>query len=233
MIRREWMRRGVPPPDELWRRCAIAFDPATAPGVTSDELAPRIASGEIIVRPEIERFEGQRVRFADGSSAEPDAVILATGYELDFPFLPPDLRPWTDESSGLYRLVFSPRHVTLPFIGVCRVHGPILPIVEMQARWAARVLTGKTALPSLAEMRTEIAGRWQGRSAGSDALLRVTLLPYLDEIGAVIGVRPRWWRHTHLLGPLLAGPPVAAQYRLEGPHSWAGAPAVIRQAGAP
>lgn len=43
----------------------------------------RIRSGAIKVRPGIDRFEGATVVFEDGTRAAFDAVLLATGYEVD------------------------------------------------------------------------------------------------------------------------------------------------------
>jgi hypothetical protein len=230
LVMAEYARRGWASPFEVWPRANVPFDPAGAPRVLSDELLPRIVGGEICARPGIERFAGADVIFADGSRMRPDTIIFATGYALDFPFLPPELQPWTGPNAGLYRLVFPPDHPTLPFIGVCRVHGPILPIVEMQARWVARVLTGRASLPPAEEMRAEGARRWHAQLARHDSPIRVALLPYLDEIGGLIGARPYLWRHPWLLRRLLTGPPVAAQYRLEGPGRWGGAAEVLKRA---
>jgi dimethylaniline monooxygenase (N-oxide forming) len=230
LVMEEYARREWPSPFEVWPRANVPFDPAGAPRVLSDDLLPCIRSGELCVRPGIERFEGPEVVFADGSRLRADSVIFATGYARDFPFLSPELQPWIGPDAGLYRLVFPPDHPTLPFIGVCRVHGPILPIVEMQARWAARVLTGAVSLPSSEEMRAEAARRWSRQLEAHDSPIRVSLLPYLDEIGSLIGVRPHLWRHPFLLRQLLTGPPVAAQYRLEGPNRWTGAAPALRTA---
>lgn len=230
LLLQEYARRGLETPAELWRRANVPFEPRSAPSVTSDDLLPRVMSGEIGLRPGVERFEGREMLFADGSYRCPDAVIFATGYRLDFPFLPPELIPWS-AAGGLYRLVFLPDHPTLAFIGVCRVHGPILPIVEMQARWAARVLVDAALLPSAGTMRAEIGRRWRRQIARRDSPFRVSLLPYLDEIGGLIGVQPRLWRRPRLLRSLLLGPPVAAQYRLDGPNCWVGAADLVVERG--
>jgi len=226
----EYAQRGIADPAVVWDRAGVPFDPATAPAVTSEALLSRIISGAIHAHPHIVRFDGAEVVFADGSRTRPDTVIFCTGYDLDFPFLSPVLRPWTEAGGGLYRLVFPPDHPSLAFIGVCRVQGPIFPIVEMQARWAARVLIGEAQLPSPAAMCQEIERRRQTQLRRRDALLRVGLIPYLDQLGAEIGVRPHLWRHPSLLLPVLTGPPVAAQYRLEGPNRWGGAAEAIRLA---
>jgi dimethylaniline monooxygenase (N-oxide forming) len=231
MLLREYARRGLDNPAVIWQSAHVSFDPETAPSVTSDDLVPHIMSGSITVRPGIERVAGAEIVLGDASRLRPDTLIFCTGYGLDFPFLPPELQPWSDAAVGLYRLVFPPDHPTLAFIGVCRVQGPILPIVEMQARWVAQVLTGKARLPSPTAMRAEIAQRVHRQVARRDALIRVALLPYLDEIGELIGVRLRLWRHPRIVWPVLAGPPVAAQYRLDGPGRWTGAEEVIRAEG--
>jgi dimethylaniline monooxygenase (N-oxide forming) len=216
---------GLGAPGDIWREAHIDLNPS-AP-VLHDRLAPKIASREIALRPAISRIDGQNVLFADGGALRPDAIIFATGYRVHFPFLPADLQPWSDGSHGLYRLVFSPHYPTLPFIGVCRASGAIFPIVEMQARWVAQVLTGRATLPSPHVMSAESADR--ASSTTEDPPVRVQVLSYLDEIGQLIGVRPHLWRHPRLLRHLLTGPPVAAQYRLEGPNRWAGAARVLRE----
>lgn len=230
LLLQEYARRGIEPPAQIWPQAGVPFDPGTALSVTSDDLLPAISSGALGARPGIERVEAKEVVFMNGERLRPDAIILCTGYGLDFSLLPPRLQPWTGPDSGLYRLVFPADAPGLAFIGVCRVRGPILPIVEMQARWAARVLIGEAALPSPAAMRAEAARRLRTQLARRDSPIRVPLIPYLDEIGALIGVRPHLARHPDLLRPLLTGPPVAAQYRLEGPGCWPGAAAVIRAA---
>jgi hypothetical protein len=80
-------------------------------------------------------------------------------------------------------------------------------------------------------MRAEIEERWHRQAVAHDSTIRVSLLPYLDEIGARIGARPDLKRHRGLVRALLTGPPVAAQYRLEGPDPWSGAAAAILLAG--
>jgi dimethylaniline monooxygenase (N-oxide forming) len=232
LLTEEYRRRGLPQVTEIWRQANVPFDPTTAPSVTSDELLPAIASGRLDVRPGIDRMESSAVIFADGSCLQPDTVIFATGYGLEFPFLPASLQPWSGGESGLYRLVFPPNHPTLAFVGVCRAHGPILPIVEMQARWVAQVFSGQERLPTPRVMHAEIDRRLRIQTARNDSVIRVSLLPYLDELAGCIGVRPQLHTHLDLLTPILVGPPVAAQYRLDGPHRWSGAASSIRAAAA-
>src|SRR4029079_18081358 len=50
-------------------------------------LPQLVAHGRIGVKPEIAAFDGNKVRFSDGSEVEADLVIYATGYEISIPFL--------------------------------------------------------------------------------------------------------------------------------------------------
>jgi dimethylaniline monooxygenase (N-oxide forming) len=228
LVRRVYRDWGLSSPADLWTGSGVEFDPNGR--ITHDALGPLLRTGEVVARPAIQRVEGDEVLFADGRRLRADAIVFATGYQLDVPFLSSELQPWSDPAHGLYRLVFPPPHPTLPFVGVCRVSGPVFPVIEMQARWVAQVLRGDVVLPNQQEMRAEIAARWERTRARDDAPYQVALLSYLDEIGEIIGARPRLWRHPTLLRRLLMGPPVAAHYRLEGPNRATGAATAIRDA---
>lgn len=55
--------------------------------VVNDLLLYWMQHGRIAVRPAIERFEGRTVHFADGSSADYDTILWATGFKASVPFL--------------------------------------------------------------------------------------------------------------------------------------------------
>src|SRR5262249_56811738 len=90
---------GLPRPD---RRLLYA------PPTVSDSLLSKLDHGDIVVRPSIDRFDGDRVCFTDGSAEQIDAVIYCTGYKISFPFLDP-----APAGAGghvwLYRRVVPPR----------------------------------------------------------------------------------------------------------------------------
>ena len=71
------------------------------PTVNTDILN-YIKRGRIQPRPEITRFEDQRVFFGDGTSDKFDTVVCATGFHLSFPFLPPGLVPVKASNALLY-----------------------------------------------------------------------------------------------------------------------------------
>jgi hypothetical protein len=65
-----------------------------------------LGQGDLRIRPDIERFDGTTVHFADGSSNDYDLVLLATGYSLDYPFLDRRYLNWTGMAPKLFLNIF-------------------------------------------------------------------------------------------------------------------------------
>jgi thioredoxin reductase len=123
----------------------------------SEELLNRLGHGDITVRPNIDRFEGPKVFFTDGSSGEFDVVVYCTGYRVSFPFLGDEIVRAEDNHVELYRRVVSPDHPGLFFVGLIQPLGAIMPLAEVQAEWIGDLVTGAGVLPSEQEMRRQIA----------------------------------------------------------------------------
>ncbi len=153
----------------------------------SSELLPRLGHGDIVPKPNIERFTGPRtVRFADGSEEEVDLVVYCTGYKITFPFFDPAIFSAPDNSLPLYRRVVPVDRPGLYFIGFVQPLGPIMPLAEAQAEWVADLLSGRARLPSPEEMRREIdvAEEKQRKRfvASKRHTVEVDFYPYLREI---------------------------------------------------
>ena len=99
------------------------------------------------VKPNIERLEGDSVRFVDGIVEKVDRIVWCTGYKITFPFLDDELVPTRDNQVGLYRRVVPPDLPGLYFIGLIQPLGAIMPIAELQSEWVADLLEGKAGLP--------------------------------------------------------------------------------------
>jgi hypothetical protein len=109
------------------------------------------------MKPNVRRLNGKEIEFEDGSQENFDAVIYATGYKITFPFLDKALFDPAKESTDLYRRMISPKHHGLIFAGLVQPVGPTIPLVEVQGRWLAAVLSGNVALPDTAAQQREIA----------------------------------------------------------------------------
>lgn len=124
----------------------------------SDTIFHRLTHGEVVARPGIERFDGDKVVFTDGRSDSIDIVVWATGYRVSMPFLSEEWLGIDAEALPLYKRVFHLDDPTLAFVGLMQSTGAALPVVEAQAKLVAAYLGGRYALPSTAEQRTAVQG---------------------------------------------------------------------------
>jgi len=122
----------------------------------SSRILDRLAHGAIKVKPEIAELAGDRVRYKDGSEEEADLIVYCTGYKITFPFFDEDLVSAPENRLVLYKRLFSAEHPGLCFIGFVQPWGAIMPIAELQGRLVAEHLMGEYALPSRAEMESDM-----------------------------------------------------------------------------
>jgi hypothetical protein len=119
--------------------------------IINSQLVYYLGHGAITPVPDIARFERNRVVFVDGTEAEPDLVVLATGYLPRFEFLAPELL--SVDAEGRPRLalqLFSRTHPTLAVAGLLQPDGGIFSIVHWQAVVLARWLRLLDAAPDRA-----------------------------------------------------------------------------------
>ncbi|XP_006887446.1 PREDICTED: dimethylaniline monooxygenase [N-oxide-forming] 5-like [Elephantulus edwardii] len=199
----------------------------------NDDLPNHIISGKVCMKPNVKEFTETDAIFDDGTIEEKiDVVIFATGYSFSFPFLDGLIKVSNNEVS-LYKLIFPPdlEKPTLAVIGLIQPLGIILPIAELQSRWATRVFKGLSKLPSERSMMAEIAQRKKNMNKRYVKTPRHTIqvdhIEYMDEIASLAGVKPNLLL-LFLSDPKLAmevffGPCTPYQYRLQGPGKWDGA----------
>eukprot|EP00929_Paragymnodinium_shiwhaense_P121370 TRINITY_DN9359_c1_g1_i1.p1 TRINITY_DN9359_c1_g1~~TRINITY_DN9359_c1_g1_i1.p1 ORF type:complete len:454 (-),score=80.93 TRINITY_DN9359_c1_g1_i1:332-1693(-) len=110
-------------------------------------------------------FDGKDVLFADGQPATFDAVIVATGYCLELPFFSEEVLQALDYRRDdllqpllLHECVWptaDPALEGLAFVGIYR--GPYFAAMELQARWACGVFSGRLPAPSASEVDAGLA----------------------------------------------------------------------------
>ncbi|RXM95373.1 Dimethylaniline monooxygenase [N-oxide-forming] 5 [Acipenser ruthenus] len=202
--------------------------------MVNDDLPNRILSGRVQVKPNVSEFRSASVVFQDGSVEDRiDVVVFATGYTFSFPFLDDSVLAVADNQVSLYKYVFPPalERPTLAVIGLIQPLGAIMPISELQARWATRVFAELQKLPPEKTMLKDIENKKKAMAKryvlSQRHTIQVDYIPYMDELAAQLGVRPRlgWLllRDMRLGLQLLLGPCTPYQYRLCGPGQWAGA----------
>uniref|UniRef100_A0A8C1BZQ9 Flavin-containing monooxygenase n=1 Tax=Cyprinus carpio carpio TaxID=630221 RepID=A0A8C1BZQ9_CYPCA len=200
----------------------------------NDDLPNRILSGTVSVKPNVKEFRGSSVVFEDGTVEDDiDLVVFATGYTFSFPFLPSHVIPVSKNKVSLYKYVYPTglAHTTLAVIGLIQPLGAIMPISEMQARWATRVFKGLCKLPPMSAMMKDIKAKEEAMAkryvAAQRHTIQVDYIPYMDELAKQVGVCPPILKLL-LTDPRLAlniifGPCTPYQFRLHGPGQWDGA----------
>ncbi len=154
----------VPWPIRIWARAALTRvfhgrmeqwgfrTPKTRTHpISHPTLMAHIAWQRIAVKPGIERIEGSTVRFVDGTEEAFDAIIAATGYVTQYPYLPPDHMPLAGTRPVLYNRVVHPTLPGLYFIGLFDVSGGSnIRMMDDQAEYIAAIATGRVKLPDQA-----------------------------------------------------------------------------------
>lgn len=152
----------------------------------SADLLDLVGHGSIRIKPDVERLDGGRVAFADGSVEPIDEIIYATGYKISFPFLSADVLDPRGNEVRLYRHVVSPTSPGLYFIGLIQPLGAVMPLAEEQAIWVAKLLTGECALPGRRQMERRIdrdlAAMRRRYVTSSRHTIQVDFFPYRDLI---------------------------------------------------
>ncbi|GFY42400.1 dimethylaniline monooxygenase 5 [Trichonephila inaurata madagascariensis] len=207
----------------------------------NDALPNCIISGIVTVKQNVKQFTKDGVIFeGENEVTKIDTVVLATGYEIKFPFISEDILQVSETYVNLYKLIFpcQLKHPTLSFIGFTQPLGAMFPLSEAQSRWFVQLMKGNVSLPSQSVMEQEIKKRMDQKNNQFVPSLRHALeviwIPYMDEICSEFNAKPSFWKMAFtdpkLYIACMFGPCTPYQYRLQGPHQWAGAREAILSA---
>ena len=119
--------------------------------IANSQLIYYVGHGAITPVPDVARFTRDGVEFVDGRTAEPELVILATGYLPRFEFLAPDLL--NVDGEGRPRLLlhaFSPANPTLAVAGLLQPDSAVFSLVHWQTVTIAKWLRLRETAPEAA-----------------------------------------------------------------------------------
>jgi cation diffusion facilitator CzcD-associated flavoprotein CzcO len=128
--------------------------PLERPPMLSSGVLEALRHGDLVARRGVRRYDGSTVHFADGTRADFDAVVLATGFRTTFPFLPDRLGDW--DPAGTPPPDLNLAHPAVPglfFVGLFQPVGCIWRLADHQARVAALRITGRPGRPRATEPR--------------------------------------------------------------------------------
>lgn len=93
--------------------------------VINSLILHHLGHGDIHARRDIQSVSGKTVRFADGEARDYDLILMATGYELHYPFIDRDYLNWPDKAGApsLYLNVFNPAQPNLFVMGMVEATG--------------------------------------------------------------------------------------------------------------
>ncbi|UNK71941.1 NAD(P)/FAD-dependent oxidoreductase [Microbacterium sp. H1-D42] len=124
-----------------------------------------LGQGDLSIRGDIERFDGDTVHFGpsahypDGSSAQYDLILLATGYTLDYPFVDREHLHWQKASPNLFLNLFPPSFNGLYVMGMIEASG-----IGWQGRYEQAELL--SAYLDAVENRPDAAAAFRARVTG-------------------------------------------------------------------
>ncbi len=111
-----------------------------SPPIVNSLLPYYVAHGRVSPRPDIERLDGDKVHFVDGTVDAVDVIVYATGFRISMPFLDGEHLGWRDGRPDLYLMAMSRRHDNLFVAGLTDGTGGHFPTVDLQTRLVARFI---------------------------------------------------------------------------------------------
>lgn len=135
--------------------------------IMNSQILFHIGHGDIAPKPDVARFDASTVHFIDGSRAEVDLVVYATGYDREFPFMDPALLEWRDGLPDLFIHIVPRTLDNLFFFGFVNAAAGLGDGLRLQGQFVRsyiRALEGRTTgyQRFLAAKRNDVPDLGQG-----------------------------------------------------------------------
>jgi cation diffusion facilitator CzcD-associated flavoprotein CzcO len=138
--------------------------------------------GDLKVRPDIDHLDGKTVHFADGTQAEYDMILTATGYRLHYPFIEDTLLNWQGDAPHLFLNAMHPDRDDLFVLGMVEASGlgwqGRHEQAEMVARYIKGLREGRTAAKAL---QAEKSSGFKRMTGGTKYLKLPRMAYYVDK----------------------------------------------------
>lgn len=125
---------GLPAPDHAIHECHP---------IMNSQILYYIGHGDVAPKPDIEGFNGNQVRFADGSHETIDVLVWATGYDIDMPFLSPSVYDWKRNFPSLFLRMVPQEYDDLLFVGYLNTPSGIGNLANIMGRFAGVYLRAR------------------------------------------------------------------------------------------
>jgi len=135
--------------------------------IVNTQVLGHIGQGDLRVMPTPERFDGHTVHFTDGTNADYDMIVLATGYTLDYPFVDREHLNWTGHAPELFLNIFPPSFNGLYVMGMIEASGIGWQGRYEQAELLAAYLGAQDDAPrAAAHFRESVEQPWPDLTGG-------------------------------------------------------------------
>jgi cation diffusion facilitator CzcD-associated flavoprotein CzcO len=138
----------------------------------NDQLIHHLRHGDIAVKGDIQRFEGDDVVFKDGSRETVDVVILATGYQWLLPFLDKTVLTWEGNRPALKLCFAAPNDPSLFCLGFLETNGGIFKYFTDIADLVARSIKAELTAPDEFRKFRNIVDGWDRDLSGGIRFLK-------------------------------------------------------------
>jgi hypothetical protein len=116
----------------------------------NSQLLHHLQHGDVTVKADVAAFEGDRVRFQDGSTEDVDLVLFATGYDWSIPYVPGEYFRWRDGRPDLYLTAFSRERRNLFGISYLEVNSSAYTLFDRVNNLVAQYLYDQLHAPGRA-----------------------------------------------------------------------------------
>ena len=138
--------------------------------------------GDLKVRPDIDYIAGKVVHFTDGSQADYDMILTATGYLLHYPFIDKELLNWQGAAPHLYLNCMHPERDDLFVLGMVEASGLGWQGRHEQAEMVARYLKGlQQGQAGAAKLKQEKSAGFERATGGMNYLKLARMAYYVDK----------------------------------------------------
>jgi len=136
--------------------------------IVNSLLVYYVGQGDILPKPDVERFDATGAVFTDGTRSDVDLVVFCTGYLVRFDFLDAHAHlNWRDTHPHLYLHVFTPRHDTLFVSGLIQPDSGQWCLAHWQGQLIAAYARARRDRPDLAaRFRDRVAAHADERFTG-------------------------------------------------------------------
>lgn len=150
--------------------------------------------GDLKIRADIVQLDGNTVHFKDGTSADYDMILAATGYNLHYPFIDDAYLNWQGDAPHLYLNAFHPKRDDLFVLGMVEATGLGWQGRHEQAEMVVRYIKGlREGTDGARELQAEKAKGFE-RATGGMNYLNVARMAYYVDKATYRGAVTKWIR---------------------------------------